>query len=259
MPALDPVNEGALDELRDRLVAVQEEALPQGVLDLVVSLFRLQLPVLENGRKAPPPVKARLDGVCDEHRPTVRDTASPALRQPMLSATSPQRLEPLAAAVEQAAAPACPVSVEPTPLEPVIGRGAALDEPPAQVPLSPAGTRHAPPAAPASTRSAPVPPPLPLFDIALEVSPTPERGLLHVPFHNGAASGQVTISRVPEESPRSFTLSPSNALVFEQLKEPFAQAREPAWRLTESGGEQSRQGSRQAPDDDQDEASEHPA
>jgi hypothetical protein len=48
-------------------------------------------------------------------------------------------------------------------------------------------------------------------------------------------------------------------LVFEQLKESFALVREPAWRLTDSGGEQQRQGSQQSPDDEQDEYSELPA
>jgi hypothetical protein len=62
----------------------------------------------------------------------------------------------------------------------------------------------------------------------------------------------VTISRVADEPTRNLQLSPSNALVFEQLKVSLEHVREPAWRLTDSDGEQQqRQGSRQPPDDEQ--------
>lgn len=90
----------------------------------------------------------------------------------------------------------------------------------------------------------------------VETLPGLDRGFLQVPFNRAGANGQVTISRGSEEPTRPLTLSPSNALVFEQLKEPFALAREPAWRLTDSGGEQPRQGSQQGPDEDPDEQAE---
>ncbi|WP_246218877.1 hypothetical protein [Pseudomonas izuensis] len=134
-----------------------------------------------------------------------------------------------------------------------------VDEPLPEALLSLQTPRHAPviaqPAAPLSTPQLPPP----ALDVTLENLPGPDRGLLQVPFNKGAANGQVTISRVPDELNRNLQLSPSNALVFEQLKEPFESAREPAWRLTDSGGEQQRQGSHQSPDDEQAEQSEHPA
>lgn len=48
--ALEPVDEGPLDELQDLLVPVPEDELPQGVLDLVVALVRQQRPPMETAR-----------------------------------------------------------------------------------------------------------------------------------------------------------------------------------------------------------------
>jgi hypothetical protein len=128
----------------------------------------------------------------------------------------------------------------------------ALQLPPATVYHTISGLQPPVPAAPLLR-------PQPAPDVVLETLPNADRGLLQVPFSKGAANGQVTISRVPDEPTRSLQLSPSNALVFEQLKVPFEQIREPVWRLTDSGGEQQRQGSQQSPDEEQPEQSELPA
>jgi hypothetical protein len=138
-----------------------------------------------------------------------------------------------------------PVAAEPSLLQ-------ALQLPPATVYHTISGLQPSVPAAPLLR-------PQPAPDVVLETLPNADRGLLQVPFSKGAANGQVTISRVPDEPTRSLQLSPSNALVFEQLKVPFEQIREPVWRLTDSGGEQQRQGSQQSPDEEQPEQSELPA
>jgi hypothetical protein len=112
--------------------------------------------------------------------------------------------------------------------------------------------RHVPPIASPAASVPGMPPAPPALDPTIETLPVADRGLLQVPFNKGAASGQVTISRVADEPTRNLQLSPSNALVFEQLKVALEHVREPAWRLTDSDGEQQqRQGSRQPPDDEQ--------
>lgn len=112
--------------------------------------------------------------------------------------------------------------------------------------------RHVPPVASPAASVPGMPPAPPVLDPVIETLPVADRGLLQVPFNKGTASGQVTISRVADEPTRNLHLSPSNALVFEQLKVSLEHVREPAWRLTDSDGEQQqRQGSRQPPDDEQ--------
>jgi hypothetical protein len=101
----------------------------------------------------------------------------------------------------------------------------------------------------------PAPVPRSAIEPRIETPPGPGPGLLQVPFNKGAASGQVTISREPDEPARPLLLSPSNPLVFEQLKAPFEQLREPGWRLADQRGEQQRQGSRQSPDEEPQESS----
>ena len=131
---------------------------------------------------------------------------------------------------------------------------ASLDEQPLPpAPLSFQGVRQAPAVAQAAIPTPALPPAPRMPEVRVEALSGTDRGVLQVPFNKGAASGQVTITRLPEEPTRNLTLNPSNALVFEQLKVPFELAREPAWRLADSGDEQSRQGSQQAPDDDPDE------
>ncbi|MNH94152.1 hypothetical protein D3C73_467680 [compost metagenome] len=111
--------------------------------------------------------------------------------------------------------------------------------------------RHVPPMASPAASAPGMPPAPPALDPIIETLPVADRGLLQVPFNKGTASGQVTISRVADEPTRNLQISPSNALVFEQLKVSLEHVREPAWRLTDSDGEQQRQGSRQPPDDEQ--------
>ena len=286
--ALEPVDEGPLDELQDLLVPVPEDELPQGVLDLVVALVRQQRPPMETARvlawqamsvgeetqaldrdEAQPIARETRAVEADGRRLAARETMafpqagplfSEPTQRPLLQRPSPQRLEPVVAVIDKATAPRDGVSIEPLPLDPVIvphARSAPrIDEQLSSAPLSFQGTRHGAPIAPAAL-PAPALPPAP--EVMVEVLPDTGRGLLQIPFSRGAASGQITISRLPEEPTRNLTLSPSNALVFEQLKAPFELAREPAWRLTDSGGEQPRQGSQQAPDEEQDEQGERPA
>ncbi|OPG75257.1 type III secretion effector protein, partial [Pseudomonas ogarae] len=200
----------------------------------------------------------------DGRRLAARETMAFPQAGPLFSEPTqrplPQRLQPVVAVIDKATVPRDGVSIEPLPLDPVIvphSRSAPrIDEQLSQTPLSFQGTRHGAPIAPAALPAPALPPAL---AVMVEVLPDTGRGLLQIPFSRGAASGQITISRLPEEPTRNLTLSPSNALVFEQLKAPFELAREPAWRLTDSGGEQPRQGSQQAPDEEQDEQGERPA
>ncbi|MBD9461705.1 type III secretion effector protein [Pseudomonas sp. Pdm06] len=275
--ALEPVDEGPLDELLDQLVPVQEDELPQGVLDLVTALILPRRPLMEAARtlawQAMKVGQETLAVERDEARPVVRGTegvepagkrwvARQTLAFPQAGApfgltqyALPQRLEPVASGVDKAAVSA---SVESLAVEPFTAP--RLDEQPLpQAPMSAQGPRQTPAVAPAALPSAALPPAPPMLEVMVEALPDTGRSVLQVPFNRGAASGQITITRVPEESTRSLTLSPSNTLVFEQLKAPFELAREPAWRLADSGGEQSRQGSHQAPDEEQDEQVERPA
>ncbi|WP_207281420.1 type III secretion effector protein [Pseudomonas sp. FW300-N2F2] len=276
--ALEPVDEGPLDELLEQLVPVQEDELPQGALELMAALIQPRRPLMEAARtlawQAMKVGQETLAVERDEARPVVRGTegAEPAGRRwvtrepqafPQAGApfgkltqyALPQRLEPVAPGVDKAAVSA---SVESLAVEPFTAP--RLDEQPLpQAPMSAQGPRQTPAVAPAALPSAALPPAPPMLEVMVEALPDTGRGVLQVPFNRGAASGQITITRVPEESTRSLTLSPSNTLVFEQLKAPFELAREPAWRLADSGGEQSRQGSHQAPDEEQDEQVERPA
>ncbi|WP_214508858.1 SpaN/EivJ family type III secretion system needle length determinant [Pseudomonas brassicacearum] len=281
--ALEPVDEDPLDELQDLLIPVQEDELPQGVLDLVVALVRQQRPLMETARV--PAWQAMSVGQetqaldRDETQPIARETravepygrrfparetiavpqAGPLFSEPT-QRPSPQRLQPVVAVIDKATVPRDGVSIEPQPMAPVIvprARSAPrIDEQLPQAPLSFQGARHGSPVAPVALPAPALPPAL---EVMVEALPDTGRGLLQIPFSRGAASGQITISRLPEEPTRNLTLSPSNALVLEQLKAPFELAREPAWRLADSGGEQPRQGSHQAPDEDQDEQGERPA
>lgn len=276
---LDAVDEGPMDELHDLLVPVQEDELPQGVLDLMVSLVRPHRVPMDNGSAlawramsfAQGGAEVEPDGERSGARGAVEVEAVRAPPRARVAMTLPHAgtlpsqtaRYPLSQHVEptgnQSTLPTYWASVESPRREPVTGASEQSlvlgDEPLPQAPLSLQGTRHAP-----SVVTAPIPSstPPPAFNAMVETLPGPDREFLQVPFNRGGASGQVTISRVPDEPTRHLTLSPSNTLVFEQLKEPFALAREPAWRMTDSGGEQPRQGSQQGTDEDQDEQAEHP-
>ncbi|WP_448106919.1 SpaN/EivJ family type III secretion system needle length determinant [Pseudomonas azerbaijanoccidentalis] len=276
---LDPVTDGSMDELKDTLVPVQEEDLPQGVLDLLAAL------VLRHRSMT------ILQGAAD----VVRDKALPAVPMTM---THPQAKRPTQQLPPQLMATkgltfdriemsaqvtlgeiepdlrpsnlpvGSPIERSPNIAEPMsIERAASAQAPillttEAELPealLQPPVMRHTVAVVPPSIPASPILRPVTAPEVMLETPPVSDRGLLQVPFNKGTVSGQVTISRVPDEPARNLQLSPSNALVFEQLKEPFEQVREPTWRLTDSGGEQQRQGSHQSPDDEQDEQFELPA
>lgn len=254
---LNPVGEGQLDERPDILVPVQEEDLPQGVLDLLAVLPEFPRFQLDSGRglaRHAMPVVQEGDVVQHRDASPSGTVARDVRREQSLTAKPSPPASPLSDAMSVAVSSRLEMVVEYTnppmqaaPMEPA----AAVEQALRTFATSSQVVRVVPGAIPA-----PLPPVvMPTApDAVVHTSP----GLLLVPFNNGAASGQVTIHRLPDESAR-LMLSPSNAQVLEQLKEPFAQAREPAWRLTDSGGEQPRQGSQQTPDDDQDEAPEHPA
>ncbi|MCU1761477.1 hypothetical protein NTD84_17375 [Pseudomonas sp. 14P_8.1_Bac3] len=89
------------------------------------------------------------------------------------------------------------------------------------------------------------PPTRPAPDVKAETLPDSNRGPLQIPFNKGPVSGQITITREPDEPARPLLLSPSNTQVFDQLKAPFEHVRDPGWRLTDSGGEQQQRDSRQ--------------
>jgi len=275
---LDPVTEEPMDELHDRLVPVREDELPQGVLELMAPLILRHRPLMDTGRAitlqamVAPPEKPAAE--LDEVRPLT--PVSHPQAQPLSSRPVPPRLLPpvadVAPVVDRVVA-STPTNlstrivvepgpterpsniVEPLPVERAASPGApSIFEFEGQRPevLSSLPTaRHVPPVASPAASAPGMPPAPPALDPIIETLPVADRGLLQVPFNKGTASGQVTISRVADEPTRNLQLSPSNALVFEQLKVSLEHVREPAWRLTDSDGEQQRQGSRQPPDDEQ--------
>ncbi|MCW8277086.1 invasion protein [Pseudomonas sp. PCH199] len=290
----DPGTEGSVDELQDTLVPVQEDELPQGVLELMATLILRHQPAVETGRAVAWQSMASDQGTADVERDEAQPTASvrvsfaqagplfskplhhPLSQQMALAApaidrvTTPAYLNPHPAlAVEPALIERPSNTVEPLPVDRAANTSVAsaptFDAQLPQALTSLQTVRHAPPitrsAAPAP---APAPAiatlqPLPVPDVMPETLTGPDRGLLQVPFNNGAASGQVTISRGADESPRNLLLSPSNALVFDQLKTPFELIRDPGWQLTDNDGEQQRQGSHQSPDEEQAEQQDLPA
>lgn len=287
--ALEPVDEGSLDQLLDPLVPVQEDELPQGVLDLMASLILPpQRPMIEAVRALARQVLSVGQQVLavggDEARSVVQGTlavepdgkpliaretvAYPPLhplleklaQHPLPQHPLPQRPQPLASVVDKATTP---VPIAPSTVEPITAPRARpasrLDE--QQSPQIPQGfqdVRPTPTVALAAIPSPVLPPAPPMLEVMVEALPDTDRSVLQVPFNKGAANGQVTITRLPDEPARNFTLNPSNAQVLEQLKAPFELAREPAWRLADSGDEQPRQGSQQTPDEDPDEQAERP-
>lgn len=286
----DPVTDGSMDELQDTLVPVQEEDLPQGVQDLLAALILRHRSTTQSGR-AIPTFQGASEGVHDK----VPSAVPVALTNPQtnrpIQHLSPQLMLPVVASVDRVGTPVqgaiAQAELKPLPSSlpagPSIERASSIPESytervahtststststpvaaepslPQALQLPPATVYHTISGLQPSVPAAPLLRPQPAPDVVLETLPNADRGLLQVPFSKGAANGQVTISRVPDEPTRSLQLSPSNALVFEQLKVPFEQIREPVWRLTDSGGEQQRQGSQQSPDEEQPEQSELPA
>jgi len=288
----DPVTDGSMDELQDTLVPVQEEDLPQGVQDLLAALILRHRSTTQSGR-AIPTFQGASEGVHDK----VPSAVPVALTNPQtnrpIQHLPPQLMLPVVASVDRVGTPVqgaiAQAELKPLPSSlpagPSIERASSIPESytervahtstststststpvaaepslPQALQLPPATVYHTISGLQPPVPAAPLLRPQPAPDVVLETLPNADRGLLQVPFSKGAANGQVTISRVPDEPTRSLQLSPSNALVFEQLKVPFEQIREPVWRLTDSGGEQQRQGSQQSPDEEQPEQSELPA
>jgi len=288
----DPVTDGSMDELQDTLVPVQEEDLPQGVQDLLAALILRHRSTTQIG-PAIPTFQGASEGVHDK----VPSAVPVALTNPQtnrpIQHLPPQLMLPVVASVDRVGTPVqgaiAQAELKPLPSSlpagPSIERASSIPESytervahtstststststpvaaepslPQALQLPPATVYHTISGLQPPVPAAPLLRPQPAPDVVLETLPNADRGLLQVPFSKGAANGQVTISRVPDEPTRSLQLSPSNALVFEQLKVPFEQIREPVWRLTDSGGEQQRQGSQQSPDEEQPEQSELPA
>ncbi|MDF9777800.1 invasion protein [Pseudomonas baetica] len=279
---LDPVTEQPTDELHDRLVPVREDELPQGVLELMAPLILRHRPLMDTGRaitlQAMVTLPEKPAAELDEVRPLTPVSHPQAL--PLSSKPVQPRLLPpvadVAPVVDRVVAPAPTLTptnlptrivvetgpterpsniVEPLPVDRAANPGApSIFEFEGQRPeaLSSLPTaRHVPMVASPAASAPGMPPAPPALDPIIETLPVADRGLLQVPFNKGTASGQVTISRVADEPTRNLQLSPSNALVFEQLRASLEYVREPAWRLTDSDGEQQRQGSRQPPDDEQ--------
>ncbi|MCK8665948.1 invasion protein [Pseudomonas azerbaijanoccidens] len=292
----DPVTDGSMDELQDTLVPVQEEDLPQGVQDLLAALILRHRSTTQSGR-AIPTFQGASEGVHDKVPSAVPVAlTNPQTNRP-IQHLPPQLMLPVVASVDRVGTPVqgaiAQAELKPLPSSlpagPSIERASSIPESytervahtptptptptstststpvaaepslPQALQLPPATVYHTISGLQPSVPAAPLLRPQPAPDVVLETLPNADRGLLQVPFSKGAANGQVTISRVPDEPTRSLQLSPSNALVFEQLKVPFEQIREPVWRLTDSGGEQQRQGSQQSPDEEQPEQSELPA
>lgn len=261
----DCVSEDPMGELQDRLVPVLEDELPQGVLELLAPLMMRHRPLTDIGRgqflpaMLPAVVAAEFDAA--QKSPTPVAVSYP---HPQLPSNRPVAYVVPAATSENL--PFFKIAEAPPSEHSVIRVEAALPEPvthpdaseiDGQRPEASSSIRHRPSLAPAPAPA--IPPSRPIPEAIIDTLPNTERSLLQVPFNKGIASGQVTISRVADEPTRTLQLSPSNALVFEQLKVSLEQVREPAWRLTDSGGEQQRQGSRQAPDDEQSEDAGHEA
>ncbi|MGY2259662.1 SpaN/EivJ family type III secretion system needle length determinant [Pseudomonas sp. SDO55104_S430] len=229
VPPVDLVGEGPMDELQDRLIPVQEDELPQGVLELMAALVLRPLVAA---------VKHDNGGQPAQNRPA--------------DFRLPQAVVPVATVIDK-------VVAQPLLIEPVSSPVEVLPEMPTarfegQRPEA-LYERPAPSNAPfaAPVKVPPSSPQIPhtVIEAIPETRPDSLKNLLQVPFNKGLVSGQVTISRVPDEPARNLQLSPSNTQVFEHLKVSLEQVREPTWRLTDSRDEQQHQGSRQAPDDEQ--------
>ncbi|WP_077045496.1 hypothetical protein [Pseudomonas sp. KK4] len=257
----DGVSEDPAGELLDRLVPVREDELPQGVLELLAPLMMRHRPLTDMDRG--PLLQTMLPAIVaveyDEAQQSPAPVAVPCPNP------QPPSSKPVQPGAYVAAAPVFDAAFFKVAQAPLTDRPVDMPNPSLAETVTPAdalefvGQRspalpivsHRPFVSPAPTPAVPQPPPMP--ETVIDALPNPAPGLLQVPFDNGIASGQVTIRRMADEPARTLQLSPSNALVFEQLKVSLEQVREPAWHLTDSDDQQQRQGSRQAPGDEQDE------
>lgn len=276
---LEPVTEGSVDELRDTRVPAQEDELPQGVLDLLATL-NLRQPSRRSAVQGAAGADGKVAGSpTADLAPSPTRSGVPLVAKQLLAA----KLAPVGAPVQRSDLPAmatleAPINPQalprlatepsPSPAEPLpVERAANISTPTelaADAPLPEAlmnlhSVRHALSVAAVSIPLPAPPMPRPALDMLIEPLPGSSHGLLQVPFNKGAASGQVTISRVPDEPTQHLLLSPSNSLVFEQLKAPFERVQDCAWQLTDDGGGQQHQGSHQSPDEEQTQQQELPA
>lgn len=255
----DLLTEDALDELQAALVPAHADELPQGVLDLVATLILRQRATQGAGHALAWHSMVGSGGTENVEQGETRSSAAVGVSYP---AANPQRVfpalpQPIPSAVilESTWSESSSNKVEPPPVERVVSSSAPsaptvdmhLPEASLSFQTAPPAPRVAQPRVPSLAMQ----PPPPALDVMPETLPGPERGLLQVPFNSGAASGQVTISRMPDEPARNLLLSPSNTLVFEQLKSALELTREPGWQLTDDGGEQQGRGSHQATDEEQ--------
>lgn len=285
---VEPDLDVPMDELEESLVPVEEDQLPQGVLDLLAMLMLrhrpmaaaasreallLAVPAKDEGsdsrlprlpaqpvalNQRPAPLFSTL-----LQRPIVQPMAiaAPAVMRIASSEVSlpvidqPSRL-PDIASTERPSIPVEPMSTDqPSPsIEeaiPVSDLELRTGQSSVQV------ARNAPPVAlPVAAQIIALPSTL-LPEVTMEDVTGSSRDVLQIPFNKGTVSGQVTITRTPGELAQNLVLSPSSVQIFEQLERPFELAREPGWQLTDSGDEQQQHGSRQAPDDDESEPQEH--
>lgn len=227
----------------EQVVPPQADELPQGVLDLLATL------------RVRPPVEARVTGPAVRFDEALHVPAQRAMEVVEQGADEPVKVVPQimvprnALPIPSEGNPDAPDSIPVESALPVETVPYA-DRPLPDAPMNLNGPRPTFPAMPQATVSPPAPTLRPTLDSHFESSPVPLPGLLQVPFNKGVVSGQVTVSLEPFEPARTLLLSPSNPQVFDQLKAPFEQLRDPGWRLSDPRGEQQRQGSRQAPDDE---------
>ncbi|MHC8367765.1 SpaN/EivJ family type III secretion system needle length determinant [Pseudomonas sp. ZT5P21] len=273
---LEPVTEGSVDDMRDTLVPAQEDELPQGVQDLLATLsvrHRSRVSAVQgfagSESKAPGPMPATF-GPSSQRPPEPvshpllqrRESVAPVVDRtttlvaPVPFAVTPTTaatLDPVGAGLPTKAASLAPIDSKAAPAETF----AAASVPKVLHNLQ--ALHLAPSVAPPPIHLPSAPMPRPAFDMKVQMPPDPSRGLLQIPFNKGTVSGQVTITREPDESTRNLLLSPSNALVFEQLKAPFELVRDPGWRLNDDSSEQQHQGTHQSPEEEQTEQQEVPA
>ncbi len=223
-------------------VPAQPDELPQGVLDLLAMLVvqppsnggAVQTRALAGEKRPERAAQRRLDL-------PVKAPVQPTT--PSLSVT-PNIVDTLADAPG-------PLPIEQAVDVPVIP---SVDE--AEVSINLYGTRPVHSGQPLLLPTTPTPTPKPFLEMKSETPVAPYPGLLQVPFNKGVVSGQVTVTRESEEPARTLLLTPSNGQVFDHLKAPFEHLRDPGWRLVDQRGEQPRQDTRQAREDEPQESPE---
>lgn len=261
----EPVCEGEVDELRDTLVPAQEDELPQGALDLLAMLITRHRPerlilagnqgLVLRGGDVPFRDQAHSDrGVHSNVVERVREQPRTHIGMHFPVGATARRFDLLAKAPVQT-----PINLQGSPRESIEAPSIApkplpieraFDAPSPEALMNLHSPRHSPSVAAMSVPLPSAPVPKPALDVVVETLPGASRDLLQIPFNKGNASGQVTITRLPDEPVQHLQLSPSNALVLEQLKAPFELVRDHGWRLTDDGDDQQHQGSRQPPDEE---------